>query len=1799
MPRYQISWKADLAGITNIVPANKEAYDWRFKFVCTKCREPTDSIVNVNGLELIEMTNSKGSANLIMRCKFCKSEGSVDLELNTVMPYNLEKTGKFSPLIIIEGRGWEPTEWVPAGGFKGEGAETGTKFEEIDLSEREWSDYDEKAGEAVEILEIESSLKTRRQDQSNGLILPGLVSEVLELAIQRILHVVDAFTTKAFSGNPAAVVILDEYPEDVLLTKIAREFNLSETAFLVPKHADSTHEFHIRWFTPTVEVPLCGHATLASSHILFSKMTEQQRQSGPLRFSTLSGDLVVRHKSSDSTQRTSHMEMVLPGLPTVVDDTVDRELLARAFGISVDQIIYVGTNQWGALVEIDAASTPIHAIKPDYSLVAAVNTPAVLLASTVGTHVHGQYDFVSRMFAPNLGVNEDPVCGSAHCVLAHYYSSKLGKTEFKAFQASARGGEVGVVHEKETGRVHLTGNALATPNPHKEMQSSQDNRMGSRDKGNDHWARTTSHTSSTDPATKRGRMSKGNVASSQSIVPSQTTPSAFDNLFENLPRLPSAARLPNGKGHATFISSTNVPTPIDREKERIYDVNLGNTQMPPYEPLMDIYLKDYFNNPTTRDHLIRLGLIDKDGNIVDAKKFKYNQIELNKKAYREALSKKHLERDIDRDIELALKAQFQAKRTQTNKINRSDTAVPPYADFYQKFPTFMYKTALIYSENSCSDFNAEHILLERLRNQPTSKLSALGYTRTEIDSRLKSLERRQRNEYRNSSTSNQKTAKPPCHKPSSQPKQLKTDLETSTDAFENELTDIFKVVKKEYEFGNIYLTENRQLVLRKMTTDIPDAAGSTKTSHVDNLEPRKSVTISFDTNTTESHERLNLPQLNSIRTEIVDTGSQNRRSSGSSISTERVSCDTFLKKKHPRPKSARPTRNSTFPATSAFSDMGSDGEYNSTFSSLDHIDSELNTTILEKRSSSKVEKSLSESEKSYESQAAVLQVNDIPSEGCYQNESRKSENYVMLEAVKKACAIVDDDDSHRVSTGKESSSHVPDILSPTVLKEASDVSSSLYETRHLDIHPENEEISHPKEIVDPDLPSNLTTSAAWDYASSVNFDVGDNHDERAKSEMDSFSNQYDPDKFYDYPMMDADAQISTVDENSQRNLIHKVEPSQNQGDVINSDENTDDINSGRVVYHDELDIESQRDTKGVEETISNNSSHGPQGDIFSSSSSGVINTGEELEKDLPPVESPAYTKESHVGHLSAEQSVEGLTLDSEIYSDSIQDIPYSSSELCQSEIKNRAFQNSSQDKRDQLDSLRTSECNGEPSRGPLNVDDAHSMELFECTSHPRFGSMTLEIANNIALPDSTPISRSESIRVINTEESVDAGIEKRSALESAARKSLPPSAPVSRVSSSYGSSNNLSENGELVGSKSAVARKGAANLERVSLSRSTTTSSISRKGSKAVDDARHPSRPPLQKSHSKSAASLRNASLSASRSTSRASVKSMKEDVCTGKSATTNPTASTRHSSTSNIKDNSIESSCTSPMIEPLQGKHTTIDKTSSLSKDAVVRSVNYGSRTLQHSSLNSLKNDVTTQPLILLNHKYKSAGSIYTSDHADGCANNTDVMANQCVDDHSDEVEAHHNSSFRQQSSVSNDANITYQEHSHENHLELVAGDPVHQIDQPRDLIEHVATTLSSIDHVEQDNEKDSDLAVVLMVPVAPKTLPPPKTLAPAIGGLPPSMPLHTDTLHDQHCGSPVVHTHSTRRNGYQGKGHAIKHIDEGSEEVEEILAQPEHLAQHLSTQYIGQIPTLTYDMESMPETQTEHLPMSSESEE
>nr|KAJ3415129.1 hypothetical protein HK105_001596 [Polyrhizophydium stewartii] len=145
--RYQVHWKAEVSGVTSIGPADKSKYDWRFKvrarpFTCTKCREAADSVVNINAEETVEMPNSKGTTNLLMRCKFCKNEGSVDIELNTVRNYSIDDSEKFAPLVVLEGRGWEPTEWVPSvaraaddedqEGFKAEGADSGTKFEDID-----------------------------------------------------------------------------------------------------------------------------------------------------------------------------------------------------------------------------------------------------------------------------------------------------------------------------------------------------------------------------------------------------------------------------------------------------------------------------------------------------------------------------------------------------------------------------------------------------------------------------------------------------------------------------------------------------------------------------------------------------------------------------------------------------------------------------------------------------------------------------------------------------------------------------------------------------------------------------------------------------------------------------------------------------------------------------------------------------------------------------------------------------------------------------------------------------------------------------------------------------------------------------------------------------------------------------------------------------------------------------------------------------------------------------------------------------------------------------------------------------------------------------------------------------------------------------------------------------------------------------------------------------------------------------------------------------------------------------------
>jgi PhzF family phenazine biosynthesis protein len=245
---------------------------------------------------------------------------------------------------------------------------------------------------------------------------------------------VDAFTSRAFAGNPAAVCVLPTAPEEAWMRDVAREMNLSETAFLVP-NGDG---FHLRWFTPAVEVPLCGHATLASAHVLWQDGHLPQGQTA--RFHTRSGLLTA-------VQKDGWIEMDFPAVPCAPVEAPP-ELLS-ALGLHA---VYVGQNKMDYLIEADSEAT-LRGLKPDHSTLRKLPVRGIIVTSR-----SSNYDFVSRFFAPGSGIDEDPVTGSAHCALGPYWAAKLGKTSFRAFQASARGGEVRVqVHGD---RVLLSGQAV-------------------------------------------------------------------------------------------------------------------------------------------------------------------------------------------------------------------------------------------------------------------------------------------------------------------------------------------------------------------------------------------------------------------------------------------------------------------------------------------------------------------------------------------------------------------------------------------------------------------------------------------------------------------------------------------------------------------------------------------------------------------------------------------------------------------------------------------------------------------------------------------------------------------------------------------------------------------------------------------------------------------------------------------------------------------------------------------------------------------------------------------------------------------------------------------------------------------------------------------------------------------------------------------------------------------------------------------------------------------------------------------
>jgi PhzF family phenazine biosynthesis protein len=233
---------------------------------------------------------------------------------------------------------------------------------------------------------------------------------------------VDAFTDQPFAGNPAAVCLLTEARNDRWMQAVAAEMNLSETAF-VQRQEDG---FRLRWFTPKVEVDLCGHATLASAHVLWNET--QVRPDETIRFHTRSGVL-------QAARAAEQIELDFPLTPD--EPVAEPPGLAEALGV---QPRYVGKGRFDYLLEVESEAV-LRKLAPNFRMLASLPVRGLIVTSR---SARPEFDFVSRFFAPGAGIDEDPVTGSAHCCLAAYWRKKLNKDSFVAYQASARGGVVRV-----------------------------------------------------------------------------------------------------------------------------------------------------------------------------------------------------------------------------------------------------------------------------------------------------------------------------------------------------------------------------------------------------------------------------------------------------------------------------------------------------------------------------------------------------------------------------------------------------------------------------------------------------------------------------------------------------------------------------------------------------------------------------------------------------------------------------------------------------------------------------------------------------------------------------------------------------------------------------------------------------------------------------------------------------------------------------------------------------------------------------------------------------------------------------------------------------------------------------------------------------------------------------------------------------------------------------------------------------------------------------------------------------------
>lgn len=237
-------------------------------------------------------------------------------------------------------------------------------------------------------------------------------------------HVIDVFADKLFSGNPAGVCLLESWLPDDILQSIATENNLSETAFLVKQ----IEYYDLRWFTPFMEVDLCGHATLASAFVLFEKA---EKDTDEIKFKTISGMMAV-------TKENGLFYLNFPARP--VTPCPMYQSFEKAFGIK-PVAVYKSVD---FLILLENEET-LRNINPDFSILKQIKTEAGLNSDSFGIIVTSKgnvYDFVSRFFAPNLGIDEDPVTGRAHCSLIPFWYEKLAKTKMTAYQLSKRGGEI-------------------------------------------------------------------------------------------------------------------------------------------------------------------------------------------------------------------------------------------------------------------------------------------------------------------------------------------------------------------------------------------------------------------------------------------------------------------------------------------------------------------------------------------------------------------------------------------------------------------------------------------------------------------------------------------------------------------------------------------------------------------------------------------------------------------------------------------------------------------------------------------------------------------------------------------------------------------------------------------------------------------------------------------------------------------------------------------------------------------------------------------------------------------------------------------------------------------------------------------------------------------------------------------------------------------------------------------------------------------------------------------------------------